>query len=47
MATDCLSTAMATVAFRYTDGRKLTEQHKYTLLVQGGQLVLDSDYKVD
>lgn len=45
-ATGGLSTASATVEFRSTDGRKLTEQHRYTLLVQGGQLVLDSDYRV-
>jgi hypothetical protein len=45
-AADGLSTATATVDVRYTDGRNLTGQHKYTLLVQGGELVLDSDYKV-
>jgi hypothetical protein len=44
-AKDGQNTATAKVEFRYTDGRKLTEQHTFTLLDHGGQLVLDSDYK--
>ncbi|MGZ4509526.1 MAG: serine/threonine-protein kinase [Blastococcus sp.] len=45
-AQDGQNTATAKVEFRYSDGRKLTEQHKYTLILDGGHLILDSDYKI-
>ena len=44
-ATDGQRTAMATVTFTYQNGRRLTEQHRFTLLQRGGALILDSDYK--
>jgi uncharacterized protein YfaP (DUF2135 family) len=44
-AKDGQSTATAKVDFRYKDGRRLTEQHTYTLILDGGHLILDSDYK--
>ncbi|HEY4625085.1 MAG TPA: serine/threonine-protein kinase [Blastococcus sp.] len=45
-ATDGQSTATAKVQFRYRDGRRETETHRFTFVVEGDQLILDSDYKV-
>ena len=44
-ARDGQTTATAKVDFQYSDGRRLTEQHRYTLILDGGHLILDSDYK--
>jgi hypothetical protein len=43
-ASDGQKTATATVTFRYKNGRNETEQHRFTLIEQGDELVLDSDY---
>jgi hypothetical protein len=45
-ATDGQSTATAKVQFRYRDGKRETETHRFTFVVEGDQLILDSDYKV-
>jgi hypothetical protein len=44
-ASDGQKTATATVTFRYKNGRNESEQHRFTLIEQGDELVLDSDYK--
>ena len=44
-ASDGQRTATATVTFTYQNGRRLTEQHRFTLIQRGGSLILDSDYK--
>jgi serine/threonine protein kinase len=44
-ATDGQRTATATVTFTYQNGRRLTEQHRFTLIQRSGSLILDSDYK--
>jgi serine/threonine protein kinase len=42
-ATDGQPTATATMALRYRDGTSETATHRFTFLVQDGQLILDSD----
>jgi hypothetical protein len=44
-AADGESAATATVEFRYEDGTRQKETHRFTFLVDGDQLILDSDYK--
>jgi hypothetical protein len=44
--TDGESTATATVEFRHKDGTREKETHQFTFVVDGDQLILDSDYRL-
>ncbi|TKJ32260.1 serine/threonine-protein kinase [Blastococcus sp. CCUG 61487] len=43
-ATDGANQAMATLEYRYDDGRRESGSHVFTFLVEDGRLVLDSDF---
>ena len=45
-ATDGQATATGTLEYRYPDGTSESGRHQFTLLVQDGQLILDSDFPV-
>ncbi|MDP9392006.1 MAG: protein kinase [Actinomycetota bacterium] len=45
-ATDGQNVATATLELRYPNGTAESGRHQFTLLVQDGQLILDSDYPV-
>ncbi|SDF21240.1 Serine/threonine protein kinase [Blastococcus fimeti] len=46
-AADGQTTATATLEYRYTDGRRESGPHRFTFVVRGDQLILDSDFPLD